>query len=95
MTKRSIHRQDLTMHKTKPKTKFNCKDIEKKFHSYLDGELDESDLLLLEQHLDYCLPCDKKIEFEKKLREILKSKVHEKKVPDKLLADLKKIIQSA
>jgi len=83
------------MRKPNQKTKFNCKDIEKKFHSYLDGEMDKSDLVLLEQHLDYCLPCDKKIEFERKLREILKSKAREKKIPDKLLADLKKIIQSA
>ena len=83
------------MRKPKPKTKFNCKDIEKKFHSYLDGELNKRDLLLLEQHLDYCLPCDKKIEFEKKLREILKSKTKEKTIPEKLLQDLKKIIQSA
>ena len=83
------------MRKPNQKTKFNCKDIEKKFHSYLDGEMDKSDLVLLEQHLDYCLPCDKKLEFEKKLREILKSKAREKKIPDKLLADLKKIIQSA
>ncbi len=83
------------MPKPKMKTKFNCKDIEKKFHSYLDGEMNKNDLLLLEQHLDYCLPCDKKIEFEKKLREILKSKASEKKLPDKLLKELEKIIHSA
>jgi len=83
------------MRKIKSKAKFDCKDIEKKFHAYLDGEMAQNDLALLEQHLAYCLPCDKKIEFEKKLRDVLKLKVHEKTIPGKLLADLKKIIQSA
>jgi mycothiol system anti-sigma-R factor len=83
------------MSKSIEKTKFNCKDIEKKFHSYLDGELDKVELRLLEQHLDYCLPCDKKIEFEKKLRQILKSKGKEKKAPEKLIAQLAKIIHSS
>jgi anti-sigma factor (TIGR02949 family) len=83
------------MPKPKAKTKFNCKDIEKKFHSYLDGEMDKNDLRSLEQHLDYCLPCDKKIEFEKKLRQVLKSKGKEKKVPEKLIKELEKIIHSA
>jgi anti-sigma factor (TIGR02949 family) len=83
------------MRHSESKAKFNCKDIEKKFHSYLDGEMDKNQIRLLEQHLDYCLPCDKKIEFEKKLREILKSKTKEKNIPEKLLQDLKKIIRSA
>jgi anti-sigma factor (TIGR02949 family) len=82
------------MPKPKSKTKFNCKDIEKKFQSYLDGEIDRHELLLLEQHLDYCLPCDKKIEFEKKLREIIKLKGKEQKPPEKIIKELEKIIHS-
>jgi len=82
------------MSKTKVKTKFNCKDIEKKFHSFLDGEMNSTELRLLEEHLEYCLPCDKKIEFEKKLRQIIKSKGQEKKVPEKLIEQLNKIIHS-
>jgi mycothiol system anti-sigma-R factor len=83
------------MKKAKEKTKFNCKDIEKKFHSYLDGEMNKRDLVLLEQHLDYCLPCDKKVEFEKKLRQIIKIKSTEKELPERLLKDLSRIIHSA
>ena len=83
------------MSKPKQKKKFNCKDIEKKFHSYLDGEMKKGELILLEQHLDYCLPCDKKIEFEKKLRDIVKLKGKENIIPEKLLKELEKIIHSA
>lgn len=83
------------MSKPKTKKKFNCHDIEKKFQSYLDGEMKSGELVLLEQHLDYCLPCDKKIEFEKKLRSLLKLKGKENKIPDKLVKELEKIIRTA
>jgi mycothiol system anti-sigma-R factor len=83
------------MSKPKQKKKLNCKDIEKKFHSYLDGEMKKGEFILLEQHLDYCLPCDKKIEFEKKLRDIVKLKGKENIIPEKLLKELEKIIHSA
>jgi len=72
--------------------KFDCEDIEQNVHAFLDGKLNEAQKILFQEHLDYCLPCDKKIEFEKKLKEIIKLKAVETSYPDKLKAELKKII---
>lgn len=79
--------------KKNKKEKFNCKDVEKNVQAYLDDELSESEVLLLEDHLTYCLPCDKKVEFEKKLKELIKLKASEKSYPHKLESELKKIIR--
>jgi anti-sigma factor (TIGR02949 family) len=80
------------MKKTDQK-KYDCKDIEKNVQAYLDNKLSEKEVLLLEDHLTYCLPCDKKIEFEKRLKEIIKLKASEKNYPAKLETELKKIIR--
>ncbi len=72
--------------------KFNCHDVEKKVQAFLDGKLEKDQVLLIEEHLDYCLPCDKKIEFEKKLKNLIKSKAREISHPAKLDLELKRII---
>jgi len=75
------------------KKKYDCKDIEKNVQAYLDDRLSEKEILLLEDHLSYCLPCDKKVEFEKRLKHIIKLKAAEKSYPEKLEIELKKIIR--
>jgi anti-sigma factor (TIGR02949 family) len=81
------------MKKTKTK-KFKCSDIEKSVQAYLDDKLSMKEKLLFEDHLSYCLPCDKKIEFEKKLKKIIKHRSSEKSYPKKLVVELKKIIHN-
>ena len=82
------------MKKTDQK-KFNCDEVEKRVKAYLDNELSEEELLIIQDHLSYCLPCDKKLEFEQKLKEIIKHKATEKEYPLALEAELKKIIQTS
>jgi len=59
------------------KDKFDCADIEKYVQQYVDGALDDKEHQMFEEHLDYCLPCDKKTEFEKKLKTVVRLKVKE------------------
>jgi anti-sigma factor (TIGR02949 family) len=75
------------------KKKFDCKDIEKNVQAYLDDRLSEKEILKIEEHLSYCLPCDKKVEFEKRLKKLIKLKAAEKSYPKKLELELKKIIR--
>jgi len=75
------------------KAKFDCEDVEKNVQAYLDNKLSKNEVSLFEDHLNYCLPCDKKIEFENKLKEFIKIKSSEKSLPSKLESDLKKIIR--
>jgi anti-sigma factor (TIGR02949 family) len=77
----------------KLKTKYDCGDIEERVQAYLDGYLSIKDVSLFEEHLDYCLPCDKKIEFEKRLKEIIRDRGGEKAIPEHLKAELKNIFK--
>jgi anti-sigma factor (TIGR02949 family) len=72
--------------------KYNCDDVERLAQAYLDGFLSNKEATLFEEHLDYCLPCDKKIEFEKRVKNIIREKAKEQITPDKLKDELKKII---
>lgn len=76
------------------KNKFDCADIEQRVHAYIDDKLDAQERVLFEEHLDYCLPCDKKIEFEKKLKLFVKLKASEKSYPSKLDQELKNILKN-
>ncbi len=55
------------------KKRYDCGDIENLYQQYLDNELNEEQKKLFEEHLEYCLPCDKKISFEMKLKEYIHS----------------------
>jgi mycothiol system anti-sigma-R factor len=71
---------------------YNCADVEKLAQQYLDNQLDEEQRRLFNEHLDYCLPCDKKIEFEKKLKEIVRLKTRDKAPVSLLKAKLSKML---
>ena len=73
--------------------KYDCADIEKRVQAYLDDQLSKEESNKFEDHLSYCLPCDKKIEFEQKLKELIKHKAAEKDYPKNLAIELKKIIR--
>jgi anti-sigma factor (TIGR02949 family) len=89
-------RKDISyMKKSRKSKKFDCKDVEKMLHAYLDRKLTKEKLKLFEEHLEYCIPCDKKIEFEKKLKEIIHIKASELTYPVELELELKKIISSS
>ena len=54
--------------------KYDCADIEQLAQRYVDNQLNKQERGLFEEHLEYCLPCDKKIQFEFKLKEIVRKK---------------------
>jgi hypothetical protein len=70
------------------KSSYDCKEIERYVQQYIDGVLDSEKMKLFEEHLDYCLPCDKKVEFEKKLKDVVKIKlkrsITKEKIDDKI-----------
>jgi anti-sigma factor (TIGR02949 family) len=80
--------------KKNEKVKLECKDLEKMLHAYLDHQLSKKELKLFEEHLEYCIPCDKKIEFETRLKKIIQIKAQEHTYPHALELELKKIIDS-
>ncbi|MGD9487470.1 MAG: anti-sigma factor [Calditrichaceae bacterium] len=77
---------------TKKIDKYNCADIEKHVHAYIDGVLNAEETRLFNEHLDYCLPCDKKIEFEKRLKEVVRLKSKDNTPVDRLKLRIDKML---
>ena len=78
----------------KSKKHFDCANIEKLTQKYVDGKLNAQENRLFEEHLEYCLPCDKKIQFELKLKKIILSKGKEKVSEDVLKKRLKNMFNN-
>lgn len=72
--------------------KYDCADIEKLAQQYLDNHLDDKKKKLFDEHLEYCLPCDKKIEFEQKLKGIIQKKLSKKEALDNLKNNISKMV---
>lgn len=72
--------------------KYDCADVEKLAQQYLDDQLDDHQKKLFNEHLEYCLPCDKKVEFELKFKNIVKAKSKESAPISRLKAHLSKLL---
>lgn len=77
----------------KNKQHFECSEIEKYVQQYVDNMLDDEKRRLFEEHIEYCLPCDKKVEFEKKFKEIVRLKVKKEVPPEVVHKKLKSILK--
>jgi anti-sigma factor (TIGR02949 family) len=75
--------------------KYNCADIEKLAQQFLDDQLNDEEQKRFEEHLDYCLPCDKKIHFEVKLKEIVRLKGKDDVPSDFLESKIKSILNDS
>lgn len=78
--------------KSQHKQHYDCADIEKLAQQYVDGQLNKQQNRLFEEHLEYCLPCDKKIQFELKLKAIVRIKGKDKLPEQEITNKLKKIL---
>ena len=76
------------------KDHFDCADVEKYVQQYLDNVLDEEKKRLFEEHIEYCLPCDKKVEFEMKFREIVRLKTKRLAPADQIDQKLKNLLKN-
>lgn len=48
-----------------------CQEVLRRLEAFLDGELDETDVGELEEHLAECYPCTDRATFEEQLRSIV------------------------
>jgi anti-sigma factor (TIGR02949 family) len=72
--------------------KYDCAKVEKLAQQYLDNQLDDHQKKLFDEHLEYCLPCDKKVEFELKLKDLVKAKGKSDAPVSRLKANLSKLL---
>lgn len=62
--------------------KLSCKQAVQQFYAYLDRALKGERLEDLEAHLKACLDCCDRLEFSRKLDEIVKNRLGEAPLPD-------------
>ena len=62
----------------------NCRESLKKLYEFLDGDLEKVSRREMKKHLDRCRHCWDRIEFEKKLKALLKKSCCKECCPDTL-----------
>ena len=70
----------------------NCEETLAEIQRFLDGELDASVKLGIEQHLTGCSPCMQRAEFRRHLKVMISSKCSGDEVPDSLRAKVINLI---
>ena len=65
-------------------SKISCEEVLVEIEDFLHGELDPPRAVQLADHLVTCLPCFERAEFQRKPKEIVRSKCHSE-APDHLV----------
>jgi anti-sigma factor (TIGR02949 family) len=66
----------------------DCREVEKFLQVYVDGELDQEDGRLLEEHLHVCPGCRTKADFERRFRTALRARIPRPAAPAMLRAQI-------
>ena len=72
----------------------DCDEVLSELEHYLHGELDTDRSLHLAEHLAVCSPCFDRAEFQRRFRDIVRSKCRSSKAPDHLLLRVRMAIRS-
>jgi anti-sigma factor (TIGR02949 family) len=60
----------------------NCEEALRRLTAYLDQALSGRDLEALEAHIDACLDCCDRLEFSRKLDQVVKKRMGEEALPE-------------
>jgi mycothiol system anti-sigma-R factor len=71
----------------------NCKESLLKLYEFLDGDLAKISVSEIEVHLDNCRHCWDRFEFEKRLKELVKTSCCKTTCPDALRERIKELIE--
>ena len=71
----------------------DCEHVLKQIELYLDGELLASMRVEIERHLGGCHPCSGHADFQRKLKEVLRSKCGCRDIPPDLLARVRSLLE--
>jgi anti-sigma factor (TIGR02949 family) len=74
-------------------SKISCEEVLVEIEHFLHGELDPDRSAVLADHLVTCLPCFDRAEFQRRLKEIVRSKCHSE-APEHLVWRVKVAIRS-
>jgi len=72
----------------------DCETALRNLSAYLDRELGEAPSAELEQHLQECRHCFSMVEFERRLRTVVRRSCASEQIPPELEQRLRKLLQS-
>jgi anti-sigma factor (TIGR02949 family) len=64
-----------------------CEEALANLYLYLDAEMDQMSAAKLKSHLEVCQGCDAPFDFERRLREVVRTRLNEQ-VPEEFIARL-------
>jgi anti-sigma factor (TIGR02949 family) len=59
-------------------SEISCEEVLSEIEHFLHGELDQDQAVRLADHLDTCPPCFERAEFQRKLKDVVRSKCRSK-----------------
>ncbi len=71
----------------------SCEQVVQEIWVFLDGRLEEGDLIHFRQHMELCRACFTRIEFERALRESIREKTHHT-CPERLKMRVQKFLEN-
>lgn len=72
--------------------RMSCEDAARQFFSYLDRALSGEPLETLEAHLDACLDCCEKLDFNRKLDAFVKERLGDEPLPEGIEEKIRRTI---
>ena len=73
-------------------SEISCEEVLREIEHYLHGELDPISSARLAVHLETCTPCLDRAEFQRKLKEIVRSKCYSE-APDHVIVRIRHALQ--
>lgn len=77
---------------TEPARSFTCEDVFRRLDDFLDRELSAEEMDMVQAHLDACAQCASEHRFERRLVDDVRSKLQRIRVPEALLARIRRSI---
>jgi mycothiol system anti-sigma-R factor len=73
-------------------SQIDCQQVLEQIELYLDGELEGESRAEIQEHLGRCGPCMDRSDFQRRLRELLKTKCGCDEVPEHLLERVRRLL---
>lgn len=71
----------------------DCEHALRQLWSFLDGELSEVEFREIQVHVEECISCGSRVEFQRRLRTVIRMKCHGEPVPANLRRRLFKLLE--
>ncbi len=71
----------------------DCSEVSRRVFLYVDGELDPASSLQVALHVEHCRACSSKVEFERRLREVIRRSCRSDAAPPDLRIRLRRMLR--